>query len=133
MHLAIALLLVACSQPAPELPSEPAPEPSRTGNASWYGPGFHGQATASGEIFDASARTAAHRTLPFGTVLEVRETETEAVVRVHVTDRGPFADDRFLDLSQGAAEELGMLDVGTFEVEVRVVECPDDAWSECVP
>lgn len=91
------------------------------GKASWYGPGFHGKRTASGERFDMDAMTAAHRTLPFGTLLEVLNLENGRRAVVRVNDRGPFAKARVLDLSREAARRLGVIGPGTALVELRVV------------
>lgn len=97
------------------------------GYASWYGggDGFAGKPTASGEIFDPSQLTAAHRTLPLGTWLEVENLENHRKVVVKVNDRGPFIRGRILDLSQAAAERIGMIGQGTAEVRIRTVD-PDD-------
>lgn len=83
--------------------------------ASWYGPGFAGNLTASGEVFDPSAMTAAHKTLPFGTELQV--TYQGQTVDVTVNDRGPFIPGRDLDLSAGAAQAIGLAGVGTVDVQ----------------
>jgi rare lipoprotein A len=91
------------------------------GVASWYGPGFHGRYTASGERYDMHALTAAHRTLPFGTVVEVRNLGNERTVRVKINDRGPFVRNRVLDLSREAADRIGMLGPGTALVEIVAV------------
>jgi rare lipoprotein A len=93
-----------------------------TGVISWYGPGFDGKATASGEIFDEDDRTCAHRTLAFGTRLRVKLLTTGKSVEVVVNDRGPFVDDRLIDLSKGAAEEIGLIATGTGEAEVEILE-----------
>jgi rare lipoprotein A len=84
--------------------------------ASWYGPGFEAKDTASGERFDPSLLTAAHKTLPFGTWLRVGHAGRFVTVRVN--DRGPYVEGRDLDLSQAAAESLGLGGVGTVSVEV---------------
>jgi rare lipoprotein A len=89
-----------------------------TGLASWYGPGFAGQSTASGEVFDPSAFTAAHKTLPFGTRLTVCYRGRSA--QVTVNDRGPYTGGRDLDLSQGAAEYLGLTRAGVDYVDYTV-------------
>jgi rare lipoprotein A len=89
-----------------------------TGLASWYGPGFAGQPTASGDVFDPSAFTAAHKTLPFGTQLTVSYRGRTA--QVTVNDRGPYAGGRDLDLSQGAAEYLGLTRAGVDYVHYTV-------------
>lgn len=90
------------------------------GIASWYGPGFHGRTTANGETFNQWALTAAHRTLPFGTVLEVARGERSVVVRVN--DRGPYIAGRVIDLSRAAAGELGMIEAGVARVCIRRLE-----------
>jgi rare lipoprotein A len=104
----------------PDLP-EPSPTAFYTelGIASWYGKEFHEKPTATGEIYDMYAMTAAHRTLPLGTWVVVTDLETQRSVRVRINDRGPFVKDRIIDLSYGAADELGIVDKGTTEVEVR--------------
>jgi len=98
-----------------------------SGTASWYGggDGFAGKPTASGEIFDPSQMTAAHKTLPLGTWLEVEDLNNHRKVIVKVNDRGPFIRGRILDLSQAAAERLGMLGSGTAEVRIRAVDRND--------
>ena len=94
-----------------------AEEPGWTGRASWYGPGFHGNRTANGEVYDQWAMTAAHKTLPFDTVLRVTNTSNGRSVVVRINDRGPFIPGRDLDLSRGAAQELGFSGVATVRVE----------------
>ena len=95
---------------------------SQRGHASWYGMPFHGRRTSSGEVYDMHLMTAAHRELPFGTVLEVRNLDNDRRVQVRVTDRGPFVKGRILDLSYAAALRLDMVRTGTAEVELRVVD-----------
>jgi len=92
------------------------------GEASWYGFPFHGKRTASGERFDMHMMTAAHRELPMGTVLEVRNLDNDRRVQVRINDRGPFVRGRILDLSFAAATELDMVRTGTAEIELRVIE-----------
>ena len=94
-----------------------------TGVASWYGEPFHGRPTASGEVFDTYALTAAHRTLPLDTCVEVQRLGDGRTVTVKVNDRGPFADvgNRIIDLSFAAAQVLGLIEPGTGEVEVRAL------------
>ena len=92
------------------------------GGASWYGPGFHGRRTASGERYDMNAMTAAHRTLPFGTWVRVHSLVNGREVDVRITDRGPFISSRVIDVSRGAAEALGMLGLGFKEVVLSVPE-----------
>lgn len=90
------------------------------GVASWYGPGFEGQLTAQGEIFRMQGLTAAHRTLPLGTKIIVRNLSNSKAVVVRVNDRGPYVQGRILDLSFGAARMLGMTQVGTQKVQIEV-------------
>lgn len=82
------------------------------GHASWYGGQFHGRATASGEIFDRNAMTAAHPELPFGTRVKVVSRTTGRSVVVRINDRGPFVRGRIIDLSRAAAQKLGILQKG---------------------
>jgi len=92
--------------------------------ASWYGgdDGFEGKPTASGEIYDSSKLTAAHRELPLGTVLDVTAAETGLTVRVRVNDRGPFVKGRIIDLSREAARQIGIYAAGTGRVRLVLVE-----------
>jgi rare lipoprotein A len=99
----------------------PEPQVIERGVASWYGPKFDGRPTASGERFDMYAMTAAHRSLPFGTVLEVRNLDNGKTCRVRVNDRGPFVRGRIVDLSFAAARALDMVGPGTARVELAVV------------
>lgn len=93
------------------------------GEASYYGGSFAGRKTASGEVFEPRRYTAAHRTLPFGTVLRVTRLDTRAIVYVRVNDRGPYGKKgRILDLSTAAAEQLGMLSRGIADVRADIVE-----------
>jgi rare lipoprotein A len=99
----------------------PTPEPgyAQTGTASWYGPQFHGQRTASGEVFDQEAMTAAHPTLPIPSLVQVTNLENGREVVVRVNDRGPFVGGRLIDLSHAAAEVLGFEQAGQARVHVR--------------
>jgi len=92
-----------------------------TGIASWYGHPYHGRRTASGEIYDMEKLTAAHRTLPFGTWVEVTNLANGKRVRVRITDRGPFVDGRIIDLSRGAAQEIDMVRAGIVRVRLEVI------------
>jgi rare lipoprotein A len=93
-----------------------------TGIASWYGPGFHGKSTANGEIYDQNAMTAAHRTLPMPSTVQVTNLENGRSVKVRINDRGPFAHGRIIDLSKRAAELLGFRNQGTAKVRVQILE-----------
>ena len=92
------------------------------GLASYYGSEFNGRPTSSGEIYDMNQMTAAHRTLPFNTKIRVTSLSSGKVVLVRVNDRGPFKEDRIIDLSLAAAKELGMVGSGTSRVRLEVVE-----------
>ena len=92
------------------------------GTASWYGPGFHGKKTASGEIYDQTKFTAAHKTLPLGTKARVTNLDNGNAVEVEINDRGPFIDGRIIDLSRAAAGALGLVENGTAPVKVEVIE-----------
>jgi rare lipoprotein A len=89
------------------------------GIASWYGADFAGRSTASGEIFDPSQLTAAHPSLPFGTILRVTNQQNNKYVTVRVNDRGPYAAGRIIDVSQAAAEQLDIISTGTAPVKVE--------------
>jgi rare lipoprotein A len=95
---------------------------TQTGEASWYGPGFNGRRTANGERYDMNGITAAHKTLPFGTLLEVTNQWTGKQVIVRVNDRGPYAHGRIIDLSKGAAEVIGLTSSGVAPVTIVAVE-----------
>ena len=95
----------------------------QTGQASWYGRELRGHPTASGEPFRPARLTAAHPSLPFGTVVRVTRPDTGRSVRVVINDRGPFSQGRIIDLAQSAARRLDMLDDGVATVELRVVGC----------
>lgn len=91
------------------------------GNASWYGPGFHGRKTANGEVYDMNELTAAHRELPLGTRVEVTNPANGKKVVVRINDRGPFHHNRVLDLSKAAAKELDALHQGVVQVHIRAL------------
>jgi rare lipoprotein A len=118
LYAGLLLFLVygcATSAPKPMIPEV------MKGIASWYGEEFAGRTTANGEIFDPLALTAAHRTLPFGTVLEVLNRKTSQAVVVRINDRGPYVGKRVLDLSYAAAQQIGLIEPGSGEVEMKVV------------
>ena len=114
--LAAGAAVLLAALPAGEAEAEPVV-------SSWYGPGFEGSPTANGDIYRPGERTAAHRSLPFGTELLVRYGGRETVVEV--TDRGPYVGGRSLDLSQAAAEEIGLTAAGADSVDVQVLEDSD--------
>lgn len=122
--LAGGLLTQGCTTPSRlinRLPGYPIGLVER-GEASWYGPGFHGNKTANGERYDMEKLTAAHRTLPLGSVVMVRSLTSGRQVTVRINDRGPFVKGRILDLSLAGAQALGMVTNGTDRVELRVVD-----------
>lgn len=89
-----------------------------SGIASWYGPNFHGNKTANGEIFDMNKMTAAHRTLPFGSIVRIKNKENNKSVIVRINDRGPFSKERIIDLSKKAADKINLINDGTAHVEI---------------
>lgn len=114
----------AAAEPAPKAvpaTAEPAAASAVTVLASWYGPGFDGNYTANGEIYDQEALTAAHRTLPFGTRVRVTNLTNDRRVIVRINDRGPFVSGRDIDLSHGAAQALGMEQQGIARVRLEVL------------
>lgn len=114
----VVVSLAACASRAPAegMPGGWDDAPFARGMASWYGGERRGRRTASGEPFDPRALTAAHRSLPFGTRVRVRSVRTGREVVVRINDRGPRAADRIIDLSQGAAQALGIAALGVSEV-----------------
>ncbi|HKD16698.1 MAG TPA: septal ring lytic transglycosylase RlpA family protein [Thermoanaerobaculia bacterium] len=132
-----AILTAACASRKPPPPAtHPAPSSARPispaaasggwseeGLASWYGgdDGFEGKPTASGELYDSSQLTAAHRELPLGSVVDVTSLDNGRVVRVRINDRGPFTKGRIIDLSQAAARTIAMIGPGTARVRVVLV------------
>lgn len=101
---------------------EPAPPGSQTGVASYYGAEFHGRRTASGTIYHKNAYTAAHRTLPFGTLVRVTNLDNGRTVVVRITDRGPHRRGRVIDLSRRAAKEIDMIRSGTARVRIDILD-----------
>lgn len=111
----------ARKKPAPRLPSPPPPGWSESGIASWYGHPYHGRKAANGETYDMDKLTAAHRTLPFGALVEVENRDNGRKTTVRITDRGPFVDGRVIDLSRAAAKEIGMIGPGTARVRLTLI------------
>jgi len=124
-------VVTASTSPPPPAPTDLPPPPAvggapnETGLASWYGDALAGHKTASGERFDPAGLTAAHRTLPIGTWLEVSRPGTNLRVRVRVNDRGPMSHRFIIDLSRGAAERLQTVRMGVAPVELRIVKGPN--------
>jgi len=125
--LLVLLFASACASSGPV--SHPIPPSEATGGwseeglASWYGgdDGFEGKPTASGEIYDSSKLTAAHRDLPLGTVVAVKNLDNGRTVRVRINDRGPFVHGRVIDLSRAAASDLGLIGPGVGPVRITIV------------
>ncbi len=116
--LAALLLATGCRSARPPVGR---PGEVQRGVASWYGPAFDGRLTACGEIYDMNGLTAAHPSLAFGTRVEVVNLDNGRRVVVRINDRGPYVDGRIVDLSYGAARQLGMVGPGTARVELRVL------------
>lgn len=140
LALGFTLFLYACahrqipapstSPPQPTPPHEKAPEPAPSsveegwtekGIASWYGEPYHGRRTASGEIYDMHEMTAAHRSLPFGSVVRVVRRDTGADVTVRINDRGPFIEGRIIDLSLAAAKKIDLDTDGVAPVKIKLL------------
>jgi rare lipoprotein A len=119
LALVAALLGTGCATTGGAYKDKPGS--TERGLASWYGPGFHGKQAANGEIYDQNQLTAAHRILPFETIVQVRNRDNGRRVEVRITDRGPFVRGRIIDLSYEAARQLEMLGPGVVPVEIRVV------------
>lgn len=130
LALGMVFFVWSCARsPAPrrEEPIRPTLESRKAvyterGIASWYGKKFHGNPTASGEIYDMYELTAAHQTLPLGTAVMVTNLENRRSVKVRINDRGPFLKGRIIDLSYAAARSIGMVDKGTAEVKIVALE-----------
>lgn len=118
-------LAISAANAAPADAAKADPAAGRTsvetGVASWYGPNFNGRRTSNGEIYDKERLSAAHRTIPFGTYLLVKNLDNGSSVVVRVNDRGPFAKNRVIDLSEAAARIIGMIPTGTARVSLTVV------------
>ncbi|MBA3595359.1 MAG: septal ring lytic transglycosylase RlpA family protein [Polaromonas sp.] len=114
--------LLAVPQAEANLLAGEIPREFEQGKASWYGPRFNGRRTASGERYNMHEMTAAHKTLPFGTMVRVRSLVNGKEVEVRITDRGPFSRGRVIDLSRAAAEAIGMMGLGVKDVLLLVPE-----------
>ena len=141
----VLLLTAACgkkrtSASAPRsTPSAAAAKPAKPGTtqvglASWYGEPYHGRRAANGEIYDMNQLTAAHRTLPFDTLVNVLNLDNQREVQVRINDRGPFVGDRIIDLSRAAAQQISMIGPGTAKVRLKVIGTrPRDAKAPSNP
>jgi rare lipoprotein A len=112
--ITLCLLFLACGSLAGE----------ELGLASWYGGKFQGRQTASGEIFDTNQFTAAHKSLPFGSIVKVTNLKNLLVVEVRINDRGPFVKDRIIDLSRAAADVIGLTAMGVAPVKLEILHMP---------
>jgi rare lipoprotein A len=131
---AFLLFLSGCGVTSPRFGSHETPAPAAStsipttelsGMASYYAEDFHGRKTANGEVYDMHALTAAHRTLPFNTRVKVTNLDTKMSVVVRINDRGPFKDDRVIDLSLEAAIKIGLIPKGTGPVQLEVLSPPE--------
>jgi rare lipoprotein A len=116
----------AATKPAPEPEVSPKTKPIyvETGLASWYGPNYHNKKGSNGEVYDQNGMTAAHRTIPLNSVVRVTNETTKHTVIVRITDRGPFIEDRIIDLSLAAAKAVDVWQPGTAMVKVEVLSSP---------
>ena len=119
--LAVAFIAYACRSAAPA-PQPPQQTEQLHGVASWYGQEYAGRTTANGEIFDPLLLTAAHRTLPFCTIVEVKNAKSNKMVRVRINDRGPYVGNRLIDLSYAAAKVIDLIEPGSGEVDLHIVQ-----------
>jgi rare lipoprotein A len=126
--LFLAIVCVACTSSPRFVIKEKAEEATvdaayvQEGVASYYADEFHGRTTSNGETFDMNELTAAHQTLPFGTIVKVINKQNGRSVTVRINDRGPFLKDRIIDLSRAAAEKIGMIGPGTAEVRLEILQ-----------
>jgi len=121
------LALAGCGRKRPHVPAPPPAPPvgsTERGIASWYGHPYHGRPAADGEIYDMEQLVAAHRTLPFQTMVRVRNLANGRTVDVRIIDRGPFVGNRIIDLSHAAARRIEMIGAGTARVELTILSTP---------
>ncbi|MGA9118462.1 MAG: septal ring lytic transglycosylase RlpA family protein [Bacteroidota bacterium] len=126
--LAVLVFIVAgCAGGSPRFTSRDRTTPAtknfeQEGMASYYADEFHGRKTANGEVYDMNSMTAAHQTLPFNSLVKVTNLENGRTATVRINDRGPFKDNRILDLSLAAAKKLGIIVNGTAQVKIQILE-----------
>lgn len=121
------MFVIAPAMEAPlvaHLSQPPKPIKTWVGNASWYGPGFNGRKTASGERFDTEALTAAHPNLPFGSLVRVVNTGNGKFELVRINDRGPYQEGREIDVSYRVARKIGLIHAGVSRVRLELMELP---------
>jgi rare lipoprotein A len=132
--LLILVISTAVKAPARHLPEAPTkPMGSWDTVSSWYGPGFHGRTTANGEVFDMYAPTAAHTTLPLGTLVRLVNPRNGKARVVRINDRGPFIDGRELDVSYEVAQSLGFVEKGVTLLQIEVLEVPKRSARKAQP
>jgi rare lipoprotein A len=126
------LALAGCAKKHPNArtPAPPLVRSGETGLASWYGHPYHGRPAANGEIYDMEALTAAHRTLPFGTWVRVVNLSNDKTIDVRITDRGPFVENRIIDLSHAAAVAIDLIGPGVARVRLDILSVPTAAPRE---
>jgi len=117
-------VLAPTDEDALRIPADARPISVETGLASWYGAPYHNRRGSNGELYDMHAMTAAHRTLPLGSIVRVTNVKTGHSALVRITDRGPFVEGRVLDLSQAAAKKLDVLQPGVAMVRIEVLSTP---------
>lgn len=125
-----ALVMVSCSSAVKYTNSDVAPKSVKVGDkfigiASYYADRLHGQLTASGQSYDLEKFTAAHRSIPFGTIVQVKNLKNNRTVEVKINDRGPNVEGRMIDLSKAAADKLDMIGQGLQQVEITILEMPN--------
>ncbi|SFG71839.1 septal ring lytic transglycosylase RlpA family protein [Pontibacter chinhatensis] len=126
IFLVVIFLFIGFSQPTFALDNNSSQAKVQQGEASWYGSRYHGRKTSSGEIYNKNKMTAAHKTLPFGTVVKVTNLDNNQWVIVRINDRGPFVGDRIIDVSEAAAQKLDFHSQGIGNVKVEVLESKAD-------
>jgi rare lipoprotein A len=127
------LMLEGCAKKHHTKAATPAPpriQAGEIGLASWYGHPYHGRPAANGEIYDMEGLTAAHRTLPFGTWVHVVNLTNDKTVDVRITDRGPFVENRIIDLSHAAAQTIGLIGPGVARVRLDILSIPATAAAQ---
>lgn len=125
--IAAAILSGCAKRKHTRVPAPPRAGATEEGIASWYGRPHHGKRSSNGEIYDMEKLTAAHRTLPFETIVRVQNLTNDRTVDVRITDRGPFVKDRIIDLSRAAARQIRMIGPGTAPVRLYVLKLPETA------
>lgn len=121
LYIAFIISILNIASPSPTIKKDPFIGLAFSGKASYYGVYLHGRKTANGEVMDKDKYTCAHKTLPFGTMIEVKNPVNQKCVIVRVNDRGPYVKGRVLDISYAAARDIEMIRRGVITIEARVV------------